>query len=109
MHEVKVNETTLKMDKGFVLGFEGDVLNYAVIGELTIDEALELLFTLLSETLRTFDHATNHEHTYDLYEKAVVAFSFMIDRFYPEAKNLTSDFDVEVKLKAIEDGILQGK
>lgn len=107
MKTIKVNDTpTLEMEKGFLVGLNKENLNIAAVGTLTLDESLEIIYTLLSHTLRTFDYETNHSLTEKIYDKAVEGFSLMIDKFH---QVIPSNLDQERALLELENEILQGK
>lgn len=94
------------MEKGFTIKFTEDNLSVDIIGTLTFDEALELsllaMKSFLDHTKEVMLAAPNPDISEEeadqtvravLYDKAVIAFSFIMDSFFPEAKELKAKAD----------------
>lgn len=103
-------QSLLKIKHGIVIAanLEGKI-SYALLGQQSYLEALDEILTALSIYMKQADEIGKHEHVKQIYDTTVLAFSQMMDEFYPEAvkiKNLGTLSDEEIIAKeneAIED------
>jgi len=87
-----------EFDRGIIAGYaSSDRINTHLVGELKLDEVLDLLHTLEHEYLTTFvknikDKApelTEEKIRKQLYDRSVYGYSLMIDKFLKE--DVTAD------------------
>lgn len=87
----------MRIDKGLIMGLvdDGKKVKVNVVGDLLFEEVLDLTNTALYDLLNHFREGVIlaepktdiTELTKDIYKRAVLGFSLMIDKFYPEGKN----------------------
>lgn len=94
--KIKADKSDLmKVDSAIIIGLanEKDVkLN--IQGKLSLDEVLDMINTALLELLTTYEKSViaqhglkgeaQHKAKTDIYERAVMGFSLMIDKYNPE-------------------------
>lgn len=87
------------MEKGLKIIFDSNtgLSNVDVIGKVTIDESLALCMTMLEGVLSTSVELLPKDDLDSahavLYDKAVLTFSVMMDKFFPKAKDLKAKED----------------
>lgn len=110
----------MKPDRAITIGLQGDKdVNLNIQGQISLEEALDMLNTALYELLQTFEkHAndqkklTNHQRKQlkeDIYRRAVWGFSLMIDKYHPNAKKGRFQGLTEEAIMKAQDEILSSK
>jgi hypothetical protein len=111
--EFKVNgKKTITVDKGFAVGLnKKDKIKFNLVGEMNIEEFLDMVNTMTYEMLNMVLESlgSSDDVQKQIYQRAVLGFSLMIDKFYPEGvKTKFNGLTEEAILKA-QNEILRNK
>lgn len=75
------------VDSGFVIGnINKEVLVFELLGEPSFDETMDDMMSGIYHICQTADMLTNNTQTEEIYKRAVQAFSLVMDKFNPDAK-----------------------
>ena len=118
-YKIKVDkQEIMNIPHGIILGYnrEDKQVNLSIIGKLSLDELLDIFNTATYELLETFYKRACEKAKHkaqirrEIYNRAVMGFSLMIDKFDPEAKNTRfAKLTDEAILKAQNDILLKNK
>lgn len=75
---------TMHIDKAILIGLKDtDKVSLNIVGQVTLEEALDMINTVTYELLDAFTK-TQEKLKPEIYQRAVLGFSLMIDKFFPE-------------------------
>jgi hypothetical protein len=125
MQKIIVNDTPLDVDKAIIIATtkKDSKVQIATVGKVTIDLLMDLSNTLIHDALNQLViAASNSDHGLDenklrndLYEKAVMGFSLMLNKFHPSYVNdekwggLTTEAILKTQNKILQDKVKEAK
>lgn len=96
------------VEQGFFIGVDkSNKTVFGVVGKADIDTQFDNCVTALHYFMKTYNEYTKGEFKNIIYNRAIQAFSLMIDDFYPEAKDLKVDNLTVEAVKKAQDDILR--
>ena len=119
--KIKKDKTELmSVDQAIVIGLKGDkTVKLNIQGDLSLEEVLDMMNTALLELLNTFEHTAEHKNNLtdtekknlkeEIYQRAVLGFSLIIDKFYPEGIKTRFNNLTEKAVMEAQDEILSRK
>ena len=76
------------VDTGFVVGnINKEVLVFELIGTPSFDETIDDMMSAIYHICQTADMMTDNEKSEEIYKRVVQAFSLVMDKFNPDAKD----------------------
>lgn len=77
-----------QLSKGFLIGLgeESNQFRFQAIGSLTLDESLDIVNNALFHILNAYNAQTEGKLKEEIFERATLNVSLILDKFYPEAK-----------------------
>jgi len=125
MQKIIVNDTPLDVDKAIIIATteKDSKVQIATVGKVTIDLLMDLSNTLIHDALNQLvEAAVSSDHGLDenklrndLYEKAVMGFSLMLNKFHPSYVNdekwggLTTEAILKTQNKILQDKVKEAK
>lgn len=119
--KIKKDKTELmSVDQAIIIGLKGDkTVKLNIQGDLSLEEVLDMMNTALLELLNTFEHTAEHKNNLtdtekknlkeEIYQRAVLGFSLIIDKFYPEGIKTRFNNLTEKAVMEAQDEILSRK
>lgn len=112
------NKNLMDVDQAIVIGLRNKKdVSLNIQGELSLEEVLDMINTATLELITTFEDNAHQKGELnedqlkqlkvDIYERAVLGFSLMIDRFHPEGiKSRFNGLTEEAIMKAQDEILL---
>ena len=111
--KIKSDKTELMtVDQAIIIGLKDQKeVKLNIQGNLSLEEVLDMMNTALLELLNTFEYMAKHKKDLnatqeknlkeEIYQRAVLGFSLIIDKYYPEGiKNRFNGLTEEAIMKA---------
>lgn len=118
--KIKSDKTDLMtVDQAIIIGLQNqNEVKLNIQGNLSLEEVLDMLNTALLELLNTFEQTQLHQKPLDkkqqkalkeeIYQRAVLGFSLIIDKYYPEGiKSRFNNLTEEAIMKAQDEILLR--
>lgn len=93
----------VRLDTGFIVGnINKKELVFELIGKPSFDETMDDMMSAIYHICQTADMLTKNKQSEEIYKRTVQAFSLVMDKFNPEAKNYRANSQILTDKEIIE-------